>query len=256
MILDAIAEDPSVDGERGSEGAIPVRLVSIGRQATGTGAVSAAGTVAAAAAAGTAGSAKHAGGEEVESMMLSEDEVKIMSGCLMLGQLTVQDVAQPDVFALSTEDRLDARTMQAILGSTHSRIPVVYGRDKQKIAGLLLVKLLIPLSPADCKPIREVPLLKPIVLHPDTTLLNALNIFQTGRGHLAVVTREVDELRAALSARRPPPDSVRILGIVTLENLLEELIQEDILDEMDVGAAAAADGAIEGGLLATHPAAS
>jgi len=84
---------------------------------------------------------------------------------------------QPDVFALSTEDTLDERTMQAILGSTHSRIPVVYGRDKHKIAGLLLVKLLIPLSPAECKPMREMPLLKPIVLHPDTSLLEALNVF-------------------------------------------------------------------------------
>ena len=45
--------------------------------------------------------------------------------------------------------------MRKILLSTHSRIPVHYGSDKNQVAGVFLVKWLITLNPEDATPVRD-----------------------------------------------------------------------------------------------------
>ena len=51
---------------------------------------------------------------------------------------------------------------------------------------------------------------------PNTRIFDALNQFQTGRSHLAVVR-----------------DANQIYGIVTLEDLVELILQSEIFDEAD-----------------------
>ena len=62
---------------------------------------------------------------------------------------------------------------------------------------------------------------------PDTKLDVMLNIFQTGRSHLALVHDVNND---------GPGDPYYFnIGILTLEDVLEELIMEEILDETDMG---------------------
>lgn len=56
---------------------------------------------------------------------------------------------------------------------------------------------------------------------PDLTLLDCLNYFQQGRSHMLLVSTHPGEPEGAL-------------GVVTLEDVVEELIGEEIIDETDV----------------------
>ncbi|GIQ91605.1 hypothetical protein KIPB_014946, partial [Kipferlia bialata] len=88
------------------------------------------------------------------------------------------------------------------------------------IVGVLLTKNLVMLDPDDDTPIREINLsvnVPQVAL--DTPLYTCLNIFQTGRSHIAIV---VDN------------GTGDVAGIITLEDVLEELLQEEIYDEADL----------------------
>ena len=74
-------------------------------------------------------------------------------------------------------------------------------------------------------------------MHPATPMFDALNAFQIGRSHMAVITEQVDEMNHALDSSTPAPENVRILGLLTMEDVIEELIGEPIEDEMDFMAA-------------------
>jgi len=133
-----------------------------------------------------------------------------------------------EVFMLEIDTPLNFEVMCDIFASGHSRIPV-FQKDKQNVIGLLLTKELILIDPDDEIPIRaiisdyfgkNIP-----KVFPDVKLDEVLDVFQTGRSHLALV-HNVDN--------SGPGDPFHfIVGIVTLEDLMEALIQEEILDETD-----------------------
>lgn len=110
------------------------------------------------------------------------------------------------------------------MATGHSRVPV-FEKSPHNVTWLLMVKDLLLVQPAERRTIsaaaREVPgLLRPIQRVSHTLpLLDLLNRFSKGSARLALV---VDGEDAAV-------------GIITLEDVIEELIQEEILDETDQG---------------------
>src|SRR5581483_2722807 len=74
------------------------------------------------------------------------------------------------------------------------------------------------LNPDDPKPLRERKINPIPTVEDDTPLFDILNTFQEGKSHMAVV---VDK-------------NSKPVGIITLEDVLEELIQEEIYDESDM----------------------
>ena len=161
---------------------------------------------------------------------------------------------------------LNEGTMADILASGHSRVPVFAG-ERRNVLGLLLVKRLMPVSPSDGRRVGEFVFRSPTVLHPETSLLDALNAFQKARTHMALVSPQVAQLKTALASRlnshkmcstmsRPNinhskdsaflydcdpsgsiPASVDLQGLLTVEDVMEKLIGEDIHDETDRSAA-------------------
>jgi hypothetical protein len=60
-----------------------------------------------------------------------------------------------------------------------------------------------------------------------------LNIFQSGQCHLALVSKDPEESLRCLRSGQRCGVSATILGIVTLEDIIERIIQNDIRDETD-----------------------
>lgn len=163
------------------------------------------------------------------------DEVTIIHGALDLASKTVTEVMIPmkDVYMLELDTELSPDTLARMLAYGHSRIPV-YERHKSNIVGLLLVKKLIVLDPDDRRPIRDLMLRKPILVSPKESCYAILNEFQKGHSHIALVTESIDIVSRCWRSGDEIPESVIFEGIVTIEDVIEELIQEEIEDESDV----------------------
>ncbi|GLE00790.1 hypothetical protein PINS_up009578 [Pythium insidiosum] len=166
---------------------------------------------------------------------LHVDEVTIIHGALDLSAKTVQQVMIPieKVYMLELDTKLDDNTMAEILASGHSRIPI-YKKYRSNIVGLLLVKRLIVVDPEDERPIRDLVLRKPIVVTPDESCYHILNEFQKGRSHIALVTKDAKHVMQCWRKNEDIPADVSFVGIITIEDVIEELIQEEIEDESDV----------------------
>jgi CBS domain containing-hemolysin-like protein len=169
---------------------------------------------------------------------LSADEASILKGALDLKKKRVSDSMThfPDVFMLSVDDHLNYVTMARILASGFSRIPV-FSDSPHNIVGLMLVKRLIVVDPEEERPIKHLSLRRPLFISPDTPLIDMLNCFQEGRSHLAIITNDADEYEEYFLKGLPVPAHLKVLGIITIEDVVEEIIQEEIADEDDISVA-------------------
>ena len=169
--------------------------------------------------------------------VLSDDEVTIVRETLKLAQKTVLDAMTPmrDVHMLPWETTaFDEDTLAGVLGAGFSRVPVFRGGNRHNVVGTLMVKKLIVLDPNERRTVRDVPLRSPLLAHPDAGLLETLNAFQQGRSHMALVTRDASLLERAWRRDEDVAEgAVEILGLITVEDVLEELIGEEIQDEDD-----------------------
>ena len=141
------------------------------------------------------------------------DESRIAAGALQFSKKTAGDLVAPmdEVFTVELDDELDATLLAQIKHAGHSRIPVC---DDGRLVGILYVKDVVG---------RELPL--PISqLYRDkihdidarSRLDTVLSRFIQTRNHLFVVMDDENEL-----------------GIITLEDVIEEILDQEIEDEYD-----------------------
>ncbi|KAH6714146.1 hypothetical protein BKA61DRAFT_483313 [Leptodontidium sp. MPI-SDFR-AT-0119] len=154
---------------------------------------------------------------------LNQDEVTIISAVLDLKEKAVGDIMTPmeDVFTMSADTVLDEATMDTILSAGYSRIPIYEPSNKLNFVGMLLVKILITYDPEDCKKVSEFALATLPETRPETSCLDIVNFFQEGKSHMVMVSEY-------------PGENFGAIGVVTLEDVIEELIGEEIIDESDV----------------------
>ena len=155
---------------------------------------------------------------------LNKDEVNILTGALVLQEKKIEDIMTPlgDCYMLALQAVLDFDTISEIKDKGYSRIPV-YDDDESNVVHILLAKDLLFIDPDDKKPLAEVcgfyktPF---IIAEKDRPLNKMLDEFKTGeRGHLAIVKGDEDQ---------------GAIGLVTLEDIIEEIIQAEIIDETDI----------------------
>ncbi len=149
--------------------------------------------------------------------VIEEGEREMISGILRFGDTVVHEVMvpRPDVVAVPAE--LSPRqALDVALRAGHSRVPV-YSENIDTIKGVLYTKDLIStVMTARRRPLTEVA--RPALFIPETKKLGELlDELRNARVHMAVV---VDEYGGTA-------------GIVTIEDLLEEIVGE-IQDEYDV----------------------
>ncbi|XP_040848115.1 metal transporter CNNM2 isoform X3 [Ochotona curzoniae] len=161
---------------------------------------------------------------------LVKEELNIIQGALELRTKTVEDVMTPlrDCFMITAEAILDFNTMSEIMESGYTRIPVFEG-ERSNIVDLLFVKDLAFVDPDDCTPLKTITKFYNHPLHfvfNDTKLDAMLEEFKKGKSHLAIVQRVNNEGEG--------DPFYEVLGIVTLEDVIEEIIKSEILDETDL----------------------
>ncbi|KAK7550035.1 hypothetical protein IWX49DRAFT_554446 [Phyllosticta citricarpa] len=154
---------------------------------------------------------------------LNQDEVTIISAVLDLKDKPVGSIMTPmnDVFTMSADTVLDEKMMDQILSAGYSRIPIYQPENPSNFVGMLLVKLLITYDPEDGKQVRDFALATLPETRPETSCLDIVNFFQEGKSHMVLVSDF-------------PGEPYGALGVVTLEDVIEELIGEEIIDESDV----------------------
>ncbi|GMM49677.1 Mam3 protein [Starmerella bacillaris] len=154
---------------------------------------------------------------------LNEDEVTIISAVLDLKDKAVSQIMTPieKVFTLSSDTILDEKMVEKILLAGFNRIPIYAPHEPLNFVGMLLVRTLITYDPDDSLPISSFALATLPETSPDTSCLNILNYFQEGKAHMVTVSTNPGGMTGAV-------------GVVTLEDVIEELIGEEIVDESDV----------------------
>jgi len=122
--------------------------------------------------------------------------------------------------------------MVRILAAGYSRIPVYEGTP-HNIRGILLVKQLIVVNTTDQRVIRSLGLRSPCLLPIDINLLDVLNEFQRTHTHFAIICNQPDTIVESYREGKAIPPDVHMAGIVTIEDVIERLIKEEIEDETD-----------------------
>ncbi|CAF1059334.1 unnamed protein product [Brachionus calyciflorus] len=166
-----------------------------------------------------------------EDKGIEEKQFKLIAGALDFKHKVVKDIMVPlnDVFSLDINSILDFETFKIILQQGYSRIPVYEG-SKEYLVGMILIQDLLLNDPADKVPLKAViEYYKHRV--PKCKLQDSLGSmfdkFRKGDSHLAFVYENDSNLESQ--------DDVVLeaVGIVTFENIIEELVQSDIKDEAD-----------------------
>jgi metal transporter CNNM len=153
-----------------------------------------------------------------------------MTGALRYHGMSVKDAMTPlkNTFMLGADERLGFDTVAKIFKTGYSRIPV-YEVTKSNVIGLLFVKDLIFLDPEDDIPVRNFVQIFGRGLHivwPEDKLGNVLKLLKKGRSHMALV-RDVNHGDGTLDP------FYEIKGIITLEDIIEIILGDEIVDETD-----------------------
>ncbi|XP_059192885.1 metal transporter CNNM4 isoform X1 [Centropristis striata] len=161
---------------------------------------------------------------------LVKEELNMIQGALELRTKTVEDVmtAISNCFMIHSDTVLDFNTMSEIMESGYTRIPV-YEHERSNIVDILYVKDLAFVDPDDCTTLKTITKFynHPVhfVFH-DTKLDSMLEEFKKGKSHLAIVQKVNNEGEG--------DPFYEVLGLVTLEDVIEEIIKSEILDESDL----------------------
>ncbi len=144
---------------------------------------------------------------------IDEHESELIRSAIEFNDLTAEEILTPrvDIVAVDVEDSLDDIS-NTFTESGYSRIPV-YSESVDNIIGILHEKDFYSLR--DKKTVREM-MSNPLCVVPTTQLSVLLKLLQKTKNHMAVV---MDEYGG-------------VSGIVTMEDILEELVGE-IWDEHD-----------------------
>ena len=153
-----------------------------------------------------------------EEGTLDEEQGDLISSALQFGEVTVESVLTPrvDLVALNVADSLE-EILSCIKSTNHSRLPV-YEDSIDNIIGVLQIRRFIKAYLRQGQNLELRPLLDEVFfVHQSTNIDELLPIMSKRRQNMAVVTDNYGGT----------------LGIVTVEDILEELVGE-IWDEDDV----------------------
>ena len=178
---------------------------------------------------------------------LNDEQANLMVSAIEMKDKKAIEVMIPinRTYMISYDDPLDSTLLSIILEKGFSRIPVYTTNNPSDIIGLVRIKQLIGKDLNTKKSMRQhqIQLKKPLVISPRMNLLELLKEFKNGKSHMAFITENVKELNKKLDyscgnnrneqRNKSEDDSIKVLGIITLEDIIEKMINIEILDEDD-----------------------
>lgn len=160
---------------------------------------------------------------------LTYDDQKIIQGAFEYKDKLVRDVMThtDKVFMLEISSRLSPSTMLQIYRMGFTRIPV-YQEIRERIVGILYTKDLILIDPDDDVELSTIIAFRnatndengkyeAMQISEETQLDEVLKIFKSRCSHMLFATNEESN----------------VTGLITLEDVLEEVLKDEIIDESD-----------------------
>jgi CBS domain containing-hemolysin-like protein len=154
-------------------------------------------------------------GVEIASEDGAEQEREMIDSVLEFGETLVREVMtpRPDMVTVPVTATVD-ELISVTTDEGYSRIPVTSNGD---VVGMVMVKDLLPILGQGMRPSSMAEIMRPVEFVPETKLVSVLLAeMQASRLHQMIVVDEYGE----------------VAGLVTIEDLLEELVGE-IADETD-----------------------
>jgi metal transporter CNNM len=186
-----------------------------------------------------------------DTMGLVQEQANLMISALEIKEKKVVDVMIhfEQVYSIKHEEPINRKKVMEILEKGFSRIPVFRNDDKTDLIGLLRIKQLINIDFSQNRSLKDlgIRLKLPLVISPKMTLIELLREFRKGKSHMAFITEQVELLQAKLGLNRnnsvqfnlrynetfAESKKIKILGIITLEDVIEQIFNLEIMDEED-----------------------
>lgn len=158
--------------------------------------------------------------EDHPDSIIDEDEERIMLGALSYSEKTAQEVMTPKpvAYLLDAQSDLTTKLILEIRDNGYSRIPI-YDKHPETIVGVLFAKDLLGIDLSE-KRIKVGDLKEkepPLKISELTKLDDLLNLMVKKKRHLTLVYDQYNSFT----------------GLVSLEDVLEEVLRTEIMDEKD-----------------------
>ncbi len=155
--------------------------------------------------------------EHSKASTLSESEIDIIRGAITFGDKLVSDVMTPRsvMVTISKDEVVSPRVLKELHDSGHSRFPV-YDKATDEVVGTLFLRELLAKKAASCT-VGHSMYRKVFFVNEDQTLDHVLHAFLTTQWHMFMVVNRFGD----------------ITGLVTIEDVIEEIMGREIVDEFD-----------------------
>jgi len=149
---------------------------------------------------------------------VDDDELRLVENALNFGEKSVKDVMTPKkmIHFIDSEERVGSELIAKLYKSGLSRFPVVVDKDLDKVIGMLYLRDVIMSNKNSYA--RSIDSDKVLYIDEDTLLDDALDEFIRTKRHLFIVANNQKET----------------VGVLSMEDILEEIIGQEIVDEFDV----------------------
>jgi CBS domain containing-hemolysin-like protein len=147
---------------------------------------------------------------------ISKDELLIAQSALEFGDLLVRDIMTPKrvMKTVNAQDSVGPALMDELHKSGHSRFPV-YEDAKDNFVGILFMRDVVGAKAGGM--VKNLMTKQVYYAHDEDTLLETLQAFIKTHNHMFLVVNSFEE----------------VVGVVTLEDVLEKIIGKQIIDEFD-----------------------
>jgi len=186
---------------------------------------------------------------------LTADEIKVINSTIDLRETPVTKEMEriEKVFMISNNAVIDQDMIKRISKSGFSKIPVYKNHDRNNVVGILKVKSLLGYEKFLGKTLEEcqLPLIIPVIVAKDTSMLEMLMLFQEKKTSIAVVSDESVKDKggnAMFFSRRNltvEESRTKLIGVISLKDIFEEILESKMVDDDVHGAVTLHSGGMQ-----------